>query len=319
MASYAWTFDVATGVFKNNHISKKLRFASIVDTVFQQFVRGADEAFGKGKGETVNIRRIRNIAAPTNARLNENIKIPIDTFATSSVSITVAEWGRGVEYSSLAKDLETFDLENGVQKKLKQQMEIVTDNAAAAAFKSTSVKVIAIPTGLSAITWDVDGTPSTPATVNLNLDHLGIIRDQMRDTYQVPFWEKGFYAGIFSTKACRGIKSDPNFQFWRQYLRPGDVLMNSEIGQAEQIRIVESNNTSALANNKGTGNVLGEAVIFGEDAVVMAEAEPFELRVPIPGDAGREKAVVWYGIAEWGAVWDTATAGEARIIRVTSS
>lgn len=141
----------------------------------------------------------------------------------------------------------------------------------------------------------------------------------MRDTLQVPYWEKDAYAGIFSTKACRGIKSDPNFQFWRQYLRPGDVLMNSEIGMAEQIRVVETNNTTALANNKGTGNVLGEALIFGDDAVVIAEAEPFELRAAIPGDFGRQKAVAWYGIAAWACVWDTSNAGEARVVRISSS
>ena len=180
MASYSWSFDVATGVFKNNFISKKTRFAAIIDTIFQQFVKPADDAYGKGKGDTVNLRRLRNLAVPTTAALTENIKIPIDPFSTSSRAITVIERGRGVEYTSFAKDLETFDLENGVQKKLRDQLKVVLDNAAAAAFTSSDVKVIAIPTGLSAITWDTDGTPSTAATVNLTLDHLGIIRDCLR-------------------------------------------------------------------------------------------------------------------------------------------
>lgn len=319
MPAYTWTFDVASGTFKNHFISKKVRYAAIVDTVCQQFVR-VEPNFGKNKGETVNIRRIRNIAVPTNARLSETTKIPIDTFATSSATITVAEFGRGVEYTKWSEDLEHFDLEGGISRKLKDQMKVVTDNAVAAMMKSISVYVIAIPTGLSSVTWDEDGTPSTSATVNVNVDICGIIRDQMRDTYQIPFWESSWYAGIGSTKLLRGIKSDPNFQFWRQYLRPGDVLMNSEVGMVEQIRWVESNNTNAFANNKGTGSVLGEGVVFGEDFIVMAEVEPFELRVPIPGDAGRQKAVVWYGQGEWGIPWaNTATAGEVRGIRISSS
>ena len=315
MAGYTWTFDVASGVFKNNSISKKLRFAAIVNTVFQQFVK-TEPGFGKKKGETHNIRRIKNIAVPTSAVLTENVRVPIDTFSTSQIAITVQEMGRGVEFTSLAQDLETFDLENGVQKQLRNQMKVVIDNAAAAAFKTTSVKVIAIPTGLSAITWEVSGTPGTPATVNLNYEHCGIIRDYMQDTMQVPFWEGNWYAGIASTKALRGIKADPNFQFWRQYLRPGDVLMNSEVGMIEQIRFVESNNTAALATKQ---SVLGEALIFGEDAVCMIESEPFELRAAIPADFGRQKAVAWVGQAAWSTVWDTAIAGEARIVRVSST
>lgn len=319
MASYTWTNDVASGVFKNHIISKKVRRAAIVDTVFQQYVK-VEPGFGKQKGETMNIRRMKNLAIPVNARLAEQTRVPIDTFTTGSAAITIAEWGRGVEYTNFAKDLEHFDLDGEISSALRRQLKVVLDNAAAAAFTASTNFVMAIPTGLAAVTWDIDGTPSTSATVNANVTVLGIIRDQMRDTYQVPFYDNNTYASIASTKFLRGIKSDPDFQFWRQYLRPGDVLMNSEVGQVEQIRFSESNNTTALSNAKGTGSVLGEAVIFGEDAVVMVEVEPFELRAAIPGDFGRFKAVAWIGIGEWGSPWaNTATAGEVRIVRVTSS
>lgn len=179
MANYTWQFDVNSGVFKNNFISNKVRYAAIIEAVFQQFVK-VEPGYGKGKGDTVNIRRLKNVAVPTSAVLNENTKIPVDTFATSNTAITITEWGRGVEFTSFAKDLETFDLENGVQRKLKDQMQVVIDNAAAAAFKASTVFVCAIPTSLTDITWDVDGTPSTPATANLTSDHLGVIRDYFK-------------------------------------------------------------------------------------------------------------------------------------------
>src|SRR3989304_5310123 len=120
MAQYSWTYDVSSGVYKNNQISKKIRQASIVDTVFQQFC-GTEPGFGRHKGETVNLRRLKNLSQPTSAQLTENIPIPVDTFSTATTAITVVEWGRAVEYSSLAADLETFDVENGVQKALKNQ------------------------------------------------------------------------------------------------------------------------------------------------------------------------------------------------------
>jgi N4-gp56 family major capsid protein len=142
----------------------------------------------------------------------------------------------------------------------------------------------------------------------------------MRDTLHVPFWEKGRYIGIASVKALRGIKNDPDFAEWRKYLTPGDVLYNSEVGTVEQIRFIECNNTSALSNAVGTGSVLGEAVIFGQDAVALAEAQTPELRAAIPGNFGLWKAVAWYGVLAFGLIWDaTATAGEARVVRVCSS
>jgi hypothetical protein len=43
-----------------------------------------------------------------------------------------------------------------------------------------------------------------------------------------------------------------------------------------------------------------------------------ELRAAIPGDFGRQKAVAWYGILDFGVIWDTANPGEAKIVHVTS-
>ena len=88
----------------------------------------------------------------------------------------------------------------------------------------------------------------------------------------------------------------------------------------EQIRFVEINNTSALSNAKGSGSVLGEALIFGDDGVALAEVETPELRAAIPGNFGRYQAVAWYGVLAYGLIWNaTATAGEARVIYVTDA
>ena len=44
-----------------------------------------------------------------------------------------------------------------------------------------------------------------------------------------------------------------------------------------------------------------------------------ELRAAIPGDFGRSKAVAWYGILEFGIIWDTGSAGEAKVVHVSST
>lgn len=312
--AFSWQFDAPTGVYKNNSLSSSLRMAAIAETKFMQFVR-PEPGYGKKKGESITITRVSNIDVPTNGRLAENNRIPEDELTLSTVAITVSEWGRSVPYTSLSEDLGKFDVENMIQKKLRDQMALVMDSAAAAAFKTAKVK--AIPDGTSSIVFDTDGTPSTAATVNLNVYHVEQIRDYMFSTLNIPAYEGDNYIGLVSTKAKRGIVNDPAWETWHKYTDP-EAKFKSEIGRLENIRFIEINNTAALSGSKGTGGVLGEAVFFGDDAVAMAVAEDPELRAAIPQDFGRQKSVAWYGILEFGLVWDTANAGEAKVVHLTS-
>ena len=314
--SFTWTFDAPAGVFKNHDMSSALRVAAIAETKFMQFVR-PEPGFGKKMGESITISRLSNIVVPTDGRLSENQRIPEDELVLSTIAITVTEWGRSVPYTSLSEDLGMFDMNNMIQRKLRDQMALVLDSAAADAFKTTQIK--AIPTGVSALTFDTDGVASSAATVNLNVFHVEQIRDFMFSTLNVPPLEGDDYIGLVSTKAKRGIMSDPAWEQWFKYTDPSNKF-NSEIGRLENIRFIEINNTAALSGSLGTGSALGEALIFGEDNVVMAVAEDPELRAAIPGDFGRSRSVAWYGILEFGGIWtDSAAAGEARIIHVTSS
>jgi len=89
----------------------------------------------------------------------------------------------------------------------------------------------------------------------------------------------------------------------------------------ENVRFVEANNESALSNSVGTGNVLGEGVIFGEDAVARIEIEFPHLRADMnyQGDFGRKKAVAWYGTVAFGVKFPTANDREARIVKIASA
>ena len=315
--SFTWANDAVTGVSKNHALSEKLREAAIAQAVITPFV-DVESGYGKKKGESITITRVSNIAIPTNARLTEGQKMAEDTISMSSVAVTVSEWGRAVPFTSLAQDLSKFDPKNIIQKQLMRQMKLSLDQAAADSFTSTSAKVKAIPTGVSALTMDTDGTASTAATVNLNMYHVEQIRDYLFTTLLCPPRVGDDYIAFVSTKAKRGVMSDPAWEDWKKYTDPS-AKFNSEIGRMENCRFIEVNNTSALSGSIGTGSVLGEAVFFGEDAVAMAVAQDPELRVEYAKDFGREQAVAWYGILEFGVIWDTANAGEARIVHVTSS
>lgn len=314
--SHSWTYDAPTGVYKNHDLSSKLRMASIKEAKFAQFAM-TETGYGKKKGESVTITRISNIDVPTSDVLVENERIPEDTVSLSTQALTVYERGRAIPYTSLAQDLAHFDLGNAIQMKLKDQMTLSMDAAAATAFKAGKIK--AIPSGVSALTFDTDGTASTTATVNLNVYHLEELRDYIFSTINAKPFAGDDYVMIASTKACRGIKRDPKWEDFAKYTNP-EKKFNSEIGRMEGIRFIESNNTSSLSATLGSGSVLGEAVLFGADPVAMGVVQDPELRAKESEDYGRSKGVAWYGIYGFEQIWDdSANAGEARVIHITSA
>lgn len=317
MAQFTWTFDAPTGTYKNHALSSKLFEAAVENSQFMEHVRPVD-GYGRNMGETVTLTRVRNVTEPTNADLDENLRIPEDDFQLSVRSITVTELGRAIPYSSLSGDLSKFDLDNPIQRKLREQMRLVLDTKAATAFKEAKVKYV--PTGTSGSPTNniaTNGTPGAQASRNLQVFDIEQIRDYLFDTLHAPTLENDDYLGIFRTLAIRGIKSDSNWDEWHKYTDP-QAKFNGEVGRIEGIRFLESNHANALGKI-GAASVLGEGVVFGEDGVAMAEAMTPELRASIPGDFGRSKAVAWYGILAFGIIWDTGNAGEARVVHVSST
>lgn len=317
MSNFTWTFDAPTGVFKSHDMSSALRKAAIAETKFMQFVK-PEPGYGKKSGDTITVTRISNLAVPNDGSLAENVKIPEDSLSITTVGITVKEFGRAVPYTGLVEDLSMFDIENITQRALKDQMKLVMDSAAAAPFKSSSAKIKATPTGVASIQFGTTGVAPAQATANVGMFHVEQIRDYMFSTLNIPPYEGDDYICLISTLGKRGIIKDPDWETWHKYTDPQSKY-NGEIGRIENTRFVEINNTRALSGSLGAGGVCGEAVFFGADAVAMAVVQDPELRAAIPGDFGRQKAVAWYGVLNFGVIWDTANAGEARIVHLSST
>lgn len=313
MAQFTWTLDSPSGVYKNHKLSAQLREASVVQSLFAQFV-DAEPGYGRKSGDTLNVTRISNISVPTSANLTEGQPISEDVFTMSTQAIVVAENGRAVPYTSLAEDLAFFDVASKVQKMLMRQMKISFDRAVATAFKVGQIR--AACTGISAISITTNGVAGT-GTVNPNLYHIEQIRDAMFSTYFMEPFDGEDYIGLISTKAKRSLMQDPAWVDWKKYTDP-EAKYNSEVGRMENIRFIEINDTTSLSGATGANSV-AEAVFFGADAATMAVAMDPELRAKIATDYGRSKGVAWYGIYGFGQIWsDSANAGEARSIYLTS-
>lgn len=315
MATQSWTYNAPSGVYQNHAISSEIRFASIAMTKFMQFSRPV-EGYGGKQGSNVTITRVSNVTVPSDDSLIELERIPEDTFSLSTQAISVVERGRSIPYTELSRDLAFLDLENAIQRKLRDQLALRLDNLCATAFKVGLVK--GCPDGLASITFTTNGTANGTASVNLNVYHVEQVRDQLYSTYHVMPYESEDYIAIVSTKARRGIVRDPNWEKWQTYGNQ-EAKYNGEIGRIEGIRFIESNNTNALSASLGTSSVLGESVFFGDDPVAMASVLDPELRAKESEDYGRSRGVAWYGIYGFDQIWkDSANDGEARVIHLTS-
>ena len=307
-----WAVDVPSGVMKNRALSEKIYAQAVANSKLVEYATPV-EGFGKKQGDTVSFKRIAGPAEPSSAKLTEGEPIPEDTTTISTASITVSEYGRSIPYTSLMEDLADFDVNNVVQKELVKQMTLVLDTIIATAFKKAKVKYAV--TGIAANNIATNGTFGATSVANLNVWHLGEIRDYMYDTLFVPPIGDA-YIGVFRSLALRGIKNDPDFIEWNKYTTP-EKKYTGEVGMIEGIRLIEVNHSNAFGK-VGTGSVLGEGVVFGDEAIALAEVLTPELRAKIPTGYGRDLGVAWYGILEAGLIWDTGNAGQAKILHVGS-
>jgi N4-gp56 family major capsid protein len=321
MAAMNWTFDASTGVYKNHFISNQLLYWSALKLKCVPFTKPAPGA-GRKKGETFNIMHVTELPDPTtNAQLEESTRIPIDKLQYGNRAITMVEWGRGVEYTNLSEQLGKFDPQSILQKTLTRQMDRIMDAAAARAFMSTDTKITFTPTSASGGTFDTDGTPSTNALSPITFDHMGVLCDYLNGDIHCPPYEGDDFVMLTSRKNTRGLKIDPLWQQVHMYLQKGDLFFRSEVGKAEQIRVVQVDREQCFANSIGSNALISEGAVFGDEAVYRVEAEPPALYADpnYQSDFGRVKAIAWRGILAYASVWDTANDREAKIIKISSS
>ena len=305
----AWEWDAPAGVYKNHALSSKIREVAIADAQFMKWLR-PEPGYGKGKGESITITRVLQL--PLAGRVSEIDRLPSGRPAIETKSLTVSEWGFKIEMTEFEKNLTHFDITNQYQKLLKNQMALTMDVMGADAMQTTPYKYIPVTTGG---VFDTDGTPSTTADKNLDVDDLRNIHDELRGTLKCPPMRNGKYIGILSTKAARGIKNDPEYKDW---LAPttSSPLLTGMLKDVEGFTLFETNHFDALPNAVGSGGVLGEAIFFGDDAGFLAVIQEPELRAGLPEDLGRFQETGWVGTIEAGLVWEVAA--NARAIHVTS-
>lgn len=301
----AWAFDEPTGTFQDHALSQKVRMEELPRMRFFPYLR-PETGFGRARGQSITITRFQLL--PLGGMVSETERLPSGQPTRSTVSITTGTWGYKVELTERDRSLTYFPLDPQIEKLLRGQYRMTMDWMAATAMKTTLIKYTPLVAGGEIVT---DGTPDSQADKNLGVNDVRNIYDELSDTLKAPPWANGRFVGIVSSKAARGVKSDPEFKDWMAPTTSAPFRQGTNQGgpfaTIEGIDLYESNHRNALSGTLGANGVLGEAIFFGDDFAASAVVQDPQIRMGQPTDLGRFQEIGWVGELNAGLVWPEAS------------
>ncbi len=312
-----WLTNSTGGYLYSPKLSKQMRDQASPMFIFRQFVDVSEKGLGAQAGDRVIFDKQLRIDS-RGTTLVETTTMPKNTIKFTTGTNVVTEYGNGISYTQKLETLAEFNMKDRFQKGLVQDQKDTIDSAIATKFQSAKFKAVASSTASTVFTSN--GTATLTATANISDKNVRDIVDYLM-TSQAPKFKGGdFYIGILSVKSMRGVYD--YVQAVAQYAEP-EFRFKNEVGNLYSARLVGENNI--LSNTKGSGGIFGEAVFFGDEAVVESVALPEELRYEST-DVGRSQTLAWYGIMGWEKMWDLAAddlnstgKGIERIVHVTSA
>lgn len=307
--------DGSGGYLYNTRLSMQLRHALVPMCKFRQFV-DVKEAWGVQKGKTVEFDKVSAIST-AGGTLVETDVMPAHKFTIARGTISLSEWGNSIPWTGKLEALSFFDVNDPVQRVLRDDMASVLDKACGLEFKKTGRKYTATSTVAGTLESIADGdTLGSAKNVKggWRLYHIEEVVAELKRR-KIPKYDGENYICIASVNFLRNLMKDAD---WKNDVRYGDPerLFSGEIGRCRGVRFIEE--TNYLINTIGSGGNYGEAVIFGAENVIEGVAVPEELRQKIPTDYGRSKGLAWYGIMGWEKMWKhTDTNQDVHIIHMT--
>lgn len=316
-----WTWDAPSGTYQNHALSSDIRMAAVADSQFMRFLT-PERGYGRGRGASITVTRMKNL--PLAGAVSETDRLPSGTPAVDTITKSVREWGFKIEGTKFEADLTHFNLKDRRQQKLRDQLRLTMDKMAADAFKNTVIIATATGAGYTGLQYETLSSPyvsgatlSNTAAVNLDVGHLRSIYDFLSGDQKADAFRNGMYIGILSTKAARGIKSDPEYKDWFAPTT-SEPFVRGRLRDVENFMLIETNHFDALDNTIGTAGVTGEAIFFAADPAALAVVEQPALRVGLTEDLGRFREFGWIGTLEAFNIWGD-DANHARVVYYASA
>lgn len=330
MSGQLWSVPSEGGYLYSDNLSDYLRFSLQPLCKFRQLCDAKDDAIGLHEGATYRWNVYSDVAS-AGGPIGETERMPETNFTIGQRSLTILEFGNSVPYTGKLEALGEHDVKDIINKTLRDDCKKVLDRAAAYQFFQTPLRVA--PTGgnsATSVTLTTNGATATTNNLAMGNGHVKAIVDLMKERNIAPF-EGDDYACISHPTTLRGFKND--LESIHQYTDSGIAkIYSGEVGRYESTRFLEQNNipkghANDAAFNKTTGSanniytatdaawdngLSSWALFLGADTVIEAPVIPEEIRAKLPGDFGRDKAIAWYYMGEFGLCHDVAA--DARIV-----
>lgn len=279
------------------------------------------EAFGKGKGDTFNWSKVGNVAA-IGGTLAETDTVPLTTQAVTKGTLTVNEYANGIAFTGKIEALSQFDVEDMIDKGLRDDMAGCLDAAVAQQFDATLLYYVGTTTAGHVLTTNGTATATNNSVLNEYHVRKMVLELEKRN---VPKLAGDTYAGIFSLEAVEGLRGA--MVGVNQYTEMGyKKIMNGEVGNVHGLRIIADNNatrfTYDLTNRTKTAKTWtnGQALdgyVFGQDTVTECVVIPEEIRLKELTDFKRSMGLAWYFLGGWKITWNSVA--DSRIIKFASA
>ena len=316
MPSQLWVTDSLGGSLSNPKLSKSIRHQALAEYAFRQFVT-IKEAMGAHRDDTVQFDKILKIDTK-GGTITETATIPEHNWKVIQGSVVIAEYANAVPWSHKLETLSEFDVNDLSARALKDDWVEVLDSAAAVQFGSGLFR--AVCTSTSSTVFTSNGAAVATAAAQMSDKNWRDIIDKLM-TKKTPRFEDGNFRAILSINAMRGIYD--YLQAIMQYTS-AEFTHNNEVGWYYNCRAVRE--TSYLSNAVGSGSAYGEAIFFGNEAVLEAVAEAEHVVMKVPTDYGRSKGVSWQALLGYKKIWDLTAddansvgTGIERILKMTSA
>ncbi len=269
--------------------------------LFEQFAERRTE-LGIMSGQTIKMLRFAALSGGTTP-LSETADMTTDTLSTSELTITVAEYGKAVQFSEMLVKTSMVNVLDQAAIALGRNYALVRDTLIRDTLYLTPNTVYSGgKTNRAGLTASDVTKVSTLAAAN-----------ELLATNKAPKFDGGSYVGILHPHQGTCLRADSRWQSASQYGAP-DQLFNGESGKIENVRVIEtsqiayvkkgtqdiysdgadSGKDTTIAANTATNVYLG--LVMGAFAVGIAEALPVNFRDGGVIDMGRRHKFGWYAI-----------------------
>jgi len=274
-------YNVLSDVIKTIY-AREIEFQAQPALRFEQFADKKTE-LGVTPGRVITMITYDNLGA--GGALTEGTAMETKYMASSTVNITVVEYGNAIAVSEYLLQVSFDDIMSSATKLLGHDYQKILDGILRdAAYTTTNVK------------YAYSGGVAAANRAAISATHLfstDVVKDSAETlaTANTPYVDGSGYVCIVHPHQARAMRDDSAWINASNYGAP-EQLFKGEIGKYENVRFIETTQISTVSSTV----TVYKAIMLGLAGYGWAVGLPVEMRDNGVQDFGRVHSLAWYSI-----------------------